>query len=126
MHFPTCFVAFLACTASTAASPLTPRQTSLEDWQVSSVSVFTPSGRPASYPWATIRANVTDPNEIHLGNSSSDGSPVVVPGGSQGLLELRGQTKQSKRQCAEKARRPTDNIYDTDVTHLDAWAEGSA
>jgi hypothetical protein len=79
-------IAFLAFAVSAAASPVEARQDALQDWQVSSVSVFTPSGRPGSYPWAGIRANITDPNEINLGTSPDDGTQVIVPAGSQGLV----------------------------------------
>jgi hypothetical protein len=90
MHFPTTLLAAtLAFTSSTTASPLTSQKnTTLQDWQVSGVSVFTPSGRPGSYPWASITANVTDPNEYNLGPAKSDGSNVIVPGGSQGIVRL--------------------------------------
>lgn len=40
---------------------------------------------PGNYPWAILRANITDPNEYNLGNSSYTGKPVTVPSGSQGL-----------------------------------------
>jgi hypothetical protein len=81
--------ATLALTSSTTASPLAPRQnTTLQDWQVFGVAVGTPSGRPGSYPWASITANVTDPNEYNLGPAKSDGSVVIVPGGSQGIVCL--------------------------------------
>lgn len=87
MHFnATSGIAFVAFAVSAAASPVVARQDALQDWQVSSVSVFTPSGRPGSYPWARIQANVTDPNEINLGTSPDDGTQVIIPGGSQGLV----------------------------------------
>jgi hypothetical protein len=96
MQFTTsALVALLAYTSSTAASPVQARQTTLKDFEVSSVTVFTPSGRPGSYPWATITANVTDPNEIDLGTASSDGSPVTVPAGSQGLVRFRSDLKKA-------------------------------
>jgi hypothetical protein len=82
----TAFAAVLAFASSAAASPLAARQTALQNWQVSRISVGTPSGRPGSYPWASITADVTDPNEISLGTATSDGSNVTVPGGSQGLV----------------------------------------
>jgi hypothetical protein len=82
----TAFAAVLAIASSAAASPLAARQSALQNWQVTSVGVGTPSGRPGSYPWASITASVTDPNEIDLGTASSDGSNVIVPGGSQGLV----------------------------------------
>jgi hypothetical protein len=82
----TAFTAVLAIASSAAASPLAARQTVLQNFQVSSVSSYSPSGRPGSYPWAQITAEVTDPNEINLGTAESDGSDVIVPGGSQGLV----------------------------------------
>ncbi|KAF1851723.1 cell death in tomato 1 [Cucurbitaria berberidis CBS 394.84] len=85
MRFTTLSLAtILALTSSASAAPQA-SQKQLQDWQVTAVGVFTPSGRPGSYPWATIRANVTDPNEINLGPAKSDGSNVIVPGGSQGI-----------------------------------------
>lgn len=87
MHFTqTAFAAVLAVASSAAASPLAARQSTLQDFQVTSVSSYSPSGRPGSYPWAQITASVTDPNEINLGTSQSDGSNVTVPAGSQGLV----------------------------------------
>jgi hypothetical protein len=87
MHFTqTAFAAVLAIASSAAASPLAARQSALQDFQVTSVSSYSPSGRPGSYPWAQITASVTDPNEINLGTSQSDGSNVTVPAGSQGLV----------------------------------------
>lgn len=89
MQFTTsCITAILAFTPFATASPLQARQATLQDFQVTSVGVQTPSGRPGSYPWATITAAVTDPNEINLGNSSSDGSQVIVPAGSQGVVRV--------------------------------------
>jgi hypothetical protein len=89
MQFTTsALVAVLAYTSSIAAKPLQARQDTLKDWEVSSVNVFSPSGRPGSYPWATITANITDPNEINLGVAESDGTPVIVPAGSQGIVCL--------------------------------------
>jgi len=70
----------LAFTATATAAPFTARDT-LQPWQVSGVAVFSPSGRPGQYPWPTITANVTDPNEILLG-TAEDGTPVTLPAGS--------------------------------------------
>ncbi|KAF2036374.1 cell death in tomato 1 [Setomelanomma holmii] len=81
----TTLAAIMAFTSSTLASPLQSRQSTLQDFQVTSVSVFTPSGRPETYPWSTLTANITDPNEVNLGPSKSDGQDVVVPAGSQGV-----------------------------------------
>jgi len=87
MHFTTStLAAILAITSSVAATPLQARQDALKDWEVTGVAVGTPSGRPGSYPWASITANVTDPNQIDLGPAKSDGSAVTVPAGSQGIV----------------------------------------
>ena len=74
----------LAFSASALAAPLSERQTTLSPWQVTGVGVFTPSGRPESYPWSTITVNASDPNELNLG-TGPDGSPVTVPAGGQAL-----------------------------------------
>ena len=89
MQFTTsALAAILAFTTSATASPLEARQNTLQDWKVTGVVVGTPSGRPGSYPWATLTANITDPNEINLGPAKSDGSAVIVPAGSQGIVGL--------------------------------------
>jgi hypothetical protein len=90
MHVTTsALAAILAFASSVAASPLEARQNAtLKDWDVTSAGSFTPSGRPASYPWATVTANITDPNQIDLGNAESDGKPVTVPAGSKGVVSL--------------------------------------
>jgi len=89
MHFTqTAFAAILAFTSSAAASPLAARQSALQDWQVTKVNVYTPSGRPGSYPWASITADVTDPNVIDLGPAEYDNTTVTAPAGSQGLVRL--------------------------------------
>ncbi|KAF2829843.1 hypothetical protein CC86DRAFT_464343 [Ophiobolus disseminans] len=86
MQFTTStLAAILAFTSSTVATPLQARQNALQDWKVTGVAVGTPSGRPGSYPWSSITANITDPNEINLGTAQSDGSTVIVPAGSQGI-----------------------------------------
>jgi hypothetical protein len=77
--------AILAVTSCATATPLQARQDTLKDWQVTRAGSYTPSGRPGSYPWATITANITDPNQLTLG-TSSDGKPVTVPAGSQGIV----------------------------------------
>jgi hypothetical protein len=78
----TILAAALALISSTTASPLESRQNpTSKKWEVFGVAVGTPSGRPGSYPWASITANVTDPNAYNLG-------PVTVPGGSQGIVCL--------------------------------------
>ncbi|KAF1917047.1 cell death in tomato 1 [Ampelomyces quisqualis] len=82
----TALAASLAFTSAVAASLLEARQNAtLKDWEVTSAGSFTPSGRPGSYPWVTITANITDPNEINLGEAESDGKPVTVPAGSKGV-----------------------------------------
>ncbi|KAH9875035.1 hypothetical protein J1614_004523, partial [Plenodomus biglobosus] len=86
MHFSNPYITtLLALTHLTHATPLQTRQSPLKDFLVSSVAVGTPSGRPGSYPWASITASITDPNTIDLGNATTDGSPITVPAGSQGL-----------------------------------------
>jgi hypothetical protein len=89
MQFTTsALAAVLAFTASVAATPLSARADALKDWQVISAGTNTPSGRPGSYPWSTLSANITDPNVIDLGPAKDDGSSVTAPAGSQGLVCL--------------------------------------
>jgi hypothetical protein len=58
MQFATTALAsFLAFTSSAAATPLQQRQESLQDWQVTAVSVGTPSGRPGC---------MKHPNKLHV------------------------------------------------------------
>lgn len=71
----------LALATSVSSSHLTSRD-DLQPWQVTETGYFSPSGRPESYPWLTITINLTDPNELVLGTSPSDGSPVTVPAGN--------------------------------------------
>ncbi|KNG50173.1 cell death in tomato 1 [Stemphylium lycopersici] len=78
----TAITATLGFASSAVAAPLTARQDTLQDWQVSRVLATTPSGRPGSEPWAYIWANVTDPNEITLTGPRGN---YTVPAGSQGL-----------------------------------------
>ncbi|EAT77054.1 hypothetical protein HBI56_200380 [Parastagonospora nodorum] len=86
MYFATpTIAAVMAFTSFAAATPLQARQDTLQDWQVTSVNSHTPSGRPGSYPWSSLSANITDPNTINLGTSDSDGTSVIVPAGSQGI-----------------------------------------
>ncbi|KAF2850926.1 hypothetical protein T440DRAFT_507634 [Plenodomus tracheiphilus IPT5] len=88
MHISTPFLtglSTLALTPLTSSTPLYPDQHPLKDFLVSSVSIYTPSGLPGSYPWASIKASITNPNAINLGNASTDGHPIVVAAGSQGL-----------------------------------------
>jgi hypothetical protein len=87
MQFTTsAFAAVLAFSSAVAATPLQARDDTLKDWQVTSAGTGTPSGRPGSYPWSTLTANVTDPNQINLGPAKDDGTPVTVPAGSQGVV----------------------------------------
>jgi hypothetical protein len=89
MHFTTsALAAVLAFTSYVAATPVQARDDALKDWQVNTVAIGTPSGRPGSYPWSTLTANITDPNQINLGPAKDDGSPVTVPAGSQGLVRF--------------------------------------
>jgi hypothetical protein len=131
MQFTTsALVALLAYTSSTAASPVQARQTTLKDFEVSSVTVFTPSGRPGSYPWATITANVTDPNEINLGTAESDGSQVIVPAGSQGLVCFHSNPERSQhanitQNCKAtyftKGESPVGRTWPCDSTSSGYW-----
>ncbi|KAL1792926.1 hypothetical protein ACET3X_009433 [Alternaria dauci] len=114
MHFTqTAFAAVLAIASSAAASPLAARQIALQDFQVTSVSAGSPSGRPGSYPWAQITASVTNPNEINLGTASSDGSEVIVPAGSQGL--------NCKAQWYTKGESPLGRTWPCDATPNGYW-----
>ncbi|RYN76785.1 hypothetical protein AA0120_g11659 [Alternaria tenuissima] len=109
----TAFAAILAIASSAAASPLAARQATLQDFQVNKVTSYSPSGRPGSYPWAQITASVTDPNEINLGTSQSDGSNVTVPAGSQGL--------DCKAQWYTKGESPLDRTWPCDATSNGYW-----
>jgi hypothetical protein len=84
---------FLTVTSCATGNPLQARQDTLKDWQVTSAGSHTPSGRPGSYPWATITANITDPNQLTLG-TASDGKSVTVPAGSQGIVRLLSRLPQ--------------------------------
>jgi hypothetical protein len=89
MQFTTStLAAVLAFTSYVAATPVQARDDALKDWQVNTVTIGTPSGRPGSYPWSTLSASITDPNQINLGPAKDDGSAVTVPAGSQGLVRL--------------------------------------
>jgi len=83
---PSALAAVLAFTVAAAATSLEARQGDLKDWQVTGASGHSPSGRPGSYPWSYIIANITDPNAINLGTSEADNSTVTVPAGSQGIV----------------------------------------
>ncbi|KAF2116633.1 hypothetical protein BDV96DRAFT_491151 [Lophiotrema nucula] len=67
--------------ASIASGAPAKRQDTLQPWQVTSFGVHTPSGRPGSYPWSTITANITDPNALTLG-TTPEGDAVTVPAGN--------------------------------------------
>jgi hypothetical protein len=71
--------AVLAVAGLVSAAPLESRQDDLQQWQLSGISSFSPSGRPGSYPWITITANLFDPNTLNLGTSPADGSTVTIP-----------------------------------------------
>jgi hypothetical protein len=88
MQFTTSALAAVLASA-VATTSLEARQEDLKDWQVTGVSSHSPSGRPGSYPWSSIVANITDPNEIDLGTSEADGSNVTVPAGSQGIVSTQ-------------------------------------
>ncbi|KAH6870801.1 cell death in tomato 1 [Alternaria rosae] len=109
----TAFAAILAITSSAAASPLAARQSALQDWQVTRVNIFTPSGRPGSYPWASITADVTDPNVIDLGPAQFDDTNVTAPAGSQGL--------NCKAQWYTKGENPLDRTWPCDGTSDGYW-----
>lgn len=80
MYFTTTVASILALAASSVAAPATiqERQDTLQPWQLSGITSFSPSGRPGSYPWLNIVANLADPNSLTLG-TGSDGNPVTVP-----------------------------------------------
>ncbi|KAF2872949.1 hypothetical protein BDV95DRAFT_490743 [Massariosphaeria phaeospora] len=87
MHFTSAFAAtLLALTSSAvvAATPLSTRKDApaLAPWQLTSLSFFSPSGRPGSYPWSTLTANITDPNVLTLGTNPDTNTPVTVPAGN--------------------------------------------
>ncbi|KAF2258731.1 cell death in tomato 1 [Lojkania enalia] len=69
----------LAAATLSSAAPTTKRD-DLQPWEINSLGVFTPSGRPGSYPWSTITANITDPNEIT--GTLESGDTVTIPGGN--------------------------------------------
>lgn len=87
MLFLSSFAAVAVALASTAvAAPVVEsRQSTLSPWQVTALSSFSPSGRPGSYPWPYIQANLTDPNSLSLGTSPSDNSTVTVPAGNKAV-----------------------------------------
>lgn len=84
----TTLAAILAFTSTTVSSPLVTSQAALEDWQLTELNIGVPSGRVGSYPWATITAQITDPNVLDVGTAQSDGSTVTAPAGSKGLVTL--------------------------------------
>ena len=43
------------------------QQAELQPWQVTSLSTFSPSGRPGSSPYSIINLTITDPNTINAG-----------------------------------------------------------
>jgi hypothetical protein len=66
------------------AAPALHQRADLQPWQITTAGSHSPSGRPGSYPWLEITANITDPNELTLGHSSADDSDVTVPAGNVG------------------------------------------
>jgi len=85
MHVTIPITTFILLASSTIAAPLESRQSTLNPWQLDSLSTFSPSGRPGNYPWLTITASLTDPNTVNLGTSPNDNSTVTVPSGAQAL-----------------------------------------
>ncbi|KAF2466020.1 uncharacterized protein BDR25DRAFT_306465 [Lindgomyces ingoldianus] len=84
MHFNTnALVSIFAAASFATAKPLAKRA-DLQPWQLQYVYSFSPSGRPGSYPWLRIVANVTDPNELDLGTNSNN-TEVILPAGGQAL-----------------------------------------
>lgn len=109
MQFTTSFLAtILAISISATPVPLEPRQSALKSWEITTLNWHSPSGRPGllilitmewrvsvnqymlcttgSYPWQTLTANITDPNEIQITNAN--GRNYTVPAGGQGLVCL--------------------------------------
>ncbi|KAF2798907.1 hypothetical protein K505DRAFT_321537 [Melanomma pulvis-pyrius CBS 109.77] len=112
--FTTTFLAsILAFSAAATAAPVAERQTTLSPWQVTGVAIFTPSGRPGTYPWPTITANVTDPNALVLGTSPADGSEVSLPAGG---LAINCQAKWLS------GTEPTNHIWPCDAAGDGYWA----
>ncbi|OSS50380.1 hypothetical protein B5807_04811 [Epicoccum nigrum] len=74
--------AALALTHLATATPLSPRQEALKPFEVTATTYSAPNGRPGSYPWITIRANVTDPNSYTFTSGDTVGT---VPAGISGL-----------------------------------------
>ncbi|KAF2257141.1 hypothetical protein BU26DRAFT_513851 [Trematosphaeria pertusa] len=72
----------LASCAPLGEAPIEERAARLQPWQLTALIAFSPSGRPGSYPWLTITANLTDPNELILGTAPDDNSTVSVPAGN--------------------------------------------
>ncbi|KAF2005265.1 cell death in tomato 1 [Amniculicola lignicola CBS 123094] len=75
--FSNIIVVFLLAASTITAAPA--KRAILQPWQVTSLTSFSPSGRPESYPWLTITTEITDPNSITLG-TGTDNSTVTSPG----------------------------------------------
>ncbi|KAF3048207.1 hypothetical protein E8E12_011244 [Didymella heteroderae] len=72
----------LAFAFAISAAPLDARQDALKPFEVTAAVYNNYNGRPGSYPWTRIRANVTDPNSYTF----TEGSIVqTVPAGIQGV-----------------------------------------
>jgi hypothetical protein len=105
--YTTMLASILAFSAAATAVPLVERQTTLAPWKVTGVAIGTPAGRPGSYPWATITANVTDPNAIVLG-TSPEGDEVSLPAGALAV------NCQAKWFTADDTTEPTNHIWPCD------------
>ncbi|KAF3008614.1 hypothetical protein E8E13_008051 [Curvularia kusanoi] len=75
-------LALSSATPLVSATPLSARQEALKPFEVTAASYNAPNGRPGSYPWITVRANITDPNSYTFTSGSTVGT---VPAGIQGL-----------------------------------------
>jgi hypothetical protein len=85
MYFTVFITALVTLASTTIAEPLEARQNKLKPWKVTALSTFSPSGRPGSYPWLTITANLTDPNALTLGTSPDNNDTVSVPAGGKAI-----------------------------------------
>jgi hypothetical protein len=63
---------------SVAAGALLAPNDTPEPWEVSSLSTFSPSGRPGSSPYSTVNITITDPNTIQAG-PAPNGEAVFPP-----------------------------------------------
>ncbi|KAK4149536.1 hypothetical protein C8A00DRAFT_46867 [Chaetomidium leptoderma] len=60
MHLSTITASLLGLAAFAGAAP------SLQPWEISRLSTFSPSGRPAESPWSIINVTISDPNDVAL------------------------------------------------------------